>query len=789
MDEDEPSRSALKLAWLWVIEYVASLQEIDPSFLHGLIAEAPEFLGDLGKETREMVALRCLEDLFGSRNEGESDAPSAAKPKFTFDISNSCEDVLLSILKETSISDLRTGPDLLKWDMQPFIVHKRTTMPKCSLERLKDELLEGAHPCTASLIEHSGLMHKDADNDQLSTDCFEQNVGCRDNSTGTINSLIMAREGSIISLPLENGDSHHQNLLPMKRNGNVVHSENQADYPKDQGHVGDGDFHLKVKRFKCNVSSANEAAELTLSPQFDEFVEESSKRMNETREQLHAERESQIEGLGKCVSSENGHEKFVAADRIVRNANAEAIYEIEHNQCENADDATKMPQHTFGDGPCQDIRAGEANEEEIRKGTSSGRTLQKVYVDDNRDNSNCGNQQKSPIDVSSSGVPREISVENSEYGAECLYEEDTSSDGDEYHHEKVDVAMERSQFLSSHCTLSHVSLSNYTKLSLCVKCSKDDQLLVCNAVDCSMAVHERCLGCSARFDKKGNFYCPFCTYLYAISKYMEAKATAASAKKELARFIHKDRGRSLGKKHDKEKQKLGVEESDETNGRQYNNELEKRKVEKQFEEPIISCADANLMQREEEPDITHGMSPISSAEKESEGMTTDNLSVRGLDRQDHGSFDPKITIANRQCRDGEILINEREGEGGIQKEVVGQQSNDLLEKPVCAVNSVEGKTTNEKTKEDKVFSDSISLKLRRTDKQYVSPEKYRWIKPNRVPWTPEEEQMLKEGVKKFSCMGEKIPWKQILEYGSLVFLNGRSAMQLKDKWRNMERKS
>ncbi|XP_065847858.1 uncharacterized protein [Euphorbia lathyris] len=626
-----------------------------------------------------MVALRCLEDLFGSRNECESNIPSTANPKNTVDISRSCADVLLSILKETSISDLRNGPDLLKCDMQPFIVHKRTSMPKCSLERLKDELLEGVHPCTASLIQHSGLMHKDEDNDSLSTDCFQLNVCCRDDHTGTSNSLVTAQEGSTISLPLENGDSHHQNLLPLKRNGDVVDNDIQAD------------LHLNIKRLKCNDSGANEASKHTLSTQFDnEFVEEPFKRMIETREKesSRAERESRVEGLDEEVCSENGHEKFVATNRIVRSANADAINEIEHIQCDNADDATKMPQHIFGDGPCQDIMAGEVNEPEIRNGTSSGRILQKVSVDDSRDNSNCGYQQKSPIDVASSGLfPREIIVNNSEDSAERLYGEDASSDGDEYHHEKVDVAMKKTQFLSYQHTLSHDSLSN-------------GEFLVCNAVNCRMVILKKCLGCSPRFDNKGNFYCPFCTYFYAISKYLEAKARAASAKKELALFIHKDRGRSLGKKH----QKLRVEESDGTNV----------------------------------------------------------------------SFDPKFNIDDPLSRDEDILVNEKEGEGGIQKEVVGQRSNDLLEKPVCAVNSDEGKTTNDKTK---------------TKKQYVSPKKYQSITPNRVPWTVEEEQMLKEGVEKISVPGERIPWKQILEYGSSVFWSGRSAMQLKDKWRNMERKS
>lgn len=79
-------------------------------FLSGLIDLAPELPEDLGKKTREMVALRCIEHLFGSRNDAETNNPSADKPNVTFDMSRSCEDVLLSIMKEVILilcSDLQ----------------------------------------------------------------------------------------------------------------------------------------------------------------------------------------------------------------------------------------------------------------------------------------------------------------------------------------------------------------------------------------------------------------------------------------------------------------------------------------------------------------------------------------------------------------------------------------------------------------------------------------------------------------------------------------------------------
>lgn len=46
---------------------------------------------------------------------------------------------------------------------------------------------------------------------------------------------------------------------------------------------------------------------------------------------------------------------------------------------------------------------------------------------------------------------------------------------------------------------------------------------------------------------------------------------------------------------------------------------------------------------------------------------------------------------------------------------------------------------------------------------------------------------LQEGVNEFSLTTKNIPWRKILEYGRHVFHETRSPMDLKDKWRNMDR--
>ncbi|KAF2290035.1 hypothetical protein GH714_042465 [Hevea brasiliensis] len=739
------------------------LKVFDGYFLSDLIDAAPILPEDLGKSMREMVALRCLEQLFGTSNEVVNDVPSVREPKHTFDFSQTCEDVLESILKETSVSDLRTsGPDLLKWDIHPFITHKRASMPKCALEQLKDAILEGTRPYAAYLTELSGLVHKNDENDSITVDSCHHNAVTGRVDSDDANAQIMAPEGSAISLPLENRnemvgcDSHHRKLLPLKRNKSDLDNENPAgEYQEDQGDVGNDDLHLNVKRFKSDALCIDISTEQIFIPlNGKELVEDSSERMVGVteKESCHMERES-LGVLGECRSLENGHDKFVATEELGRSLNADVSAEFQHNQCENVDNANQMPSDTSGDGPCQYILVDEVNEAEPRAlNDMSVRTRHKVSIDDTKANSYCGNQLKSPSVISLTGLRRDTTVEK--VGMEHFYEEDPSCDGDEYDQEKFDVAMEKSHFLSSLCTLIHVSPTDWTERNLCIKCSKDGQLLVCNAVGCPLVVHSGCLGSLPSFDVEGKFYCPFCAYSHAISEYMEVKKKASLARKELSAFIHKQTESSHSKEHSKSNQygdeddmsgNLGRREPYQTNNDGYplkvNGQLKKGSVDEQQVEPIVSCLHVNLMGREEEPDATHGTINISPGEKKREEMAPECLSVKALDRQDQICADPKCNGDNPMSENNEFFSsNEKQAEGGIEKEVLEQQSSDSLEKPVCAIKIDEGDIFDEGNKENMISN--YSIRSRRRERQYVYPA-IPQLRRKKVPWTVKEEEMLK----------------------------------------------
>ncbi|KAL2483459.1 DNA helicase [Forsythia ovata] len=74
----------------------------------------------------------------------------------------------------------------------------------------------------------------------------------------------------------------------------------------------------------------------------------------------------------------------------------------------------------------------------------------------------------------------------------------------------------------------------------CIKCDKGGKLLVCSENGCPISVHEICMGCPARFDERGLFYCPYCLYRKAVAESCQARENAMSKKKALSIFIDEE---------------------------------------------------------------------------------------------------------------------------------------------------------------------------------------------------------------------------------------------------------
>ncbi|KAG6724785.1 hypothetical protein I3842_03G273400 [Carya illinoinensis] len=92
------------------------------------------------------------------------------------------------------------------------------------------------------------------------------------------------------------------------------------------------------------------------------------------------------------------------------------------------------------------------------------------------------------------------------------------------------------------------------------------------------------------------------------------------------------------------------------------------------------------------------------------------------------------------------------------------------------------------SKNKKVTASNKSRQPRESPKKFMKMT-FPNVKRKRLFWTAEEEDMLKEGVHKFSTSANKnIPWRKILEFGRHIFHTTRTPVDLKDKWKNMTTK-
>lgn len=95
---------------------------------------------------------------------------------------------------------------------------------------------------------------------------------------------------------------------------------------------------------------------------------------------------------------------------------------------------------------------------------------------------------------------------------------------------------------------------------------------------------------------------------------------------------------------------------------------------------------------------------------------------------------------------------------------------------------------NEKvtTSKNKKVSASKKPKQPRESPKQFTKMPFPSAKRKRLYWRAEEEDMLKEGVHRFSTSAKKnLPWRKILEFGHHIFDATRTPIDLKDKWKNM----
>ncbi|XVF07268.1 hypothetical protein REPUB_Repub06bG0123700 [Reevesia pubescens] len=304
-----------RLPWLWIIEYVSSFPQIDISIIRALIEAAPVLPEDLGENTGEMVALRCLEELFGPKNGLENVAPPDSR--VAFDLSSSCEDVLDHILQEVPFSNLKNGgPELLRWDVLPYIKHKRASLPKCALEQLKD-----------SILEQSPVLDG---NENIPTSRFNDSDDENGNQEGNLIPQIHKNDNEALQDGLL-----ERNLLPSKRCRDDLVAGNLGGLVSVKHDGMHNCLHLNGKKFKQDdtppcTSQSDEQIPIRLHGE---------ERLEDEPGMIIKVTEIEGKNLGKDSQVGEGDQDGHVASRTLGPSGAVGHLELQDDQMENAQNA------------------------------------------------------------------------------------------------------------------------------------------------------------------------------------------------------------------------------------------------------------------------------------------------------------------------------------------------------------------------------------------------------------------------------------------------------------------
>ncbi|KAF5746200.1 hypothetical protein HS088_TW06G00367 [Tripterygium wilfordii] len=321
----------------------------------------------------------------------------------------------------------------------------------------------------------------------------------------------------------------------------------------------------------------------------------------------------------------------------------------------------------------------------------------------------------------------------------------------------------------------------------CIKCDEVGQMLVCSVSDCPVAVHEKCLPFKPRLDDVGNFRCPYCWFKQAVEKKQELRKEVMLAKKALSDFIN-----FKVVEDDQENMKDGKAKENGVNMSPLDCCDHERGVEdEERAEPSNTCCI--------EEDILVNV----SLHMPTEGTVTADMS------KDKQATMEKEEQAHPEAAENTVLTSKDSGlkmpapaDDSDMSEASDSDTQAPLEQGTLTKQrskmKVGGKNVDPSKKSSPQIRKTLERRAKNQSKKEItykepgkSPESSYQInvyneKRKRARWTQEEEDILTEGVQKFSSnVNVNFPWRKVLEFGHGVFNSNRTSTDLKDKWRKI----
>lgn len=463
--------------WLSAIEALLHMQQVDLPIILELIKSVPNVSDELGRNARELVAIRVLENLYAREVRRKNSSVMLQESHTVMDVYQFCEEVVNFVFQGESQGNLGFADScILELDVPSFNSEKSSRVQNCSLHQLKDRILEGSNPILRSLKDGRGLEVPDEDSG-ISVD--------GDVSDGMADKHVVYKSSKAkrkLEFFTAEGDGISEESLlvkklsPAKRVRNIVVAKNCEVLSREPCRT----FEESRKKL-TTVLLCFPKKRIAASPCRHEQSRDSSSRA--------------VEHIGKHVDWETGPEVYSTEKRKGR-----------EDHCATA--SARLTENN-------DIDPGVVFESQQRVSYAN-------YIPEDM-------RGKDSISFRIN-VDHAMSKDNDVHGDNLKI----SSDSDEYHDVRTDIATTKNSFLSSQGIDTQDSLG--TQLNSCVKCNKGCNLLFCSSSGCPLVVHEKCLGSAVDFSRMGVFYCPFCVYSRSISRYLEAKKKFSLSRTDLTTF-------------------------------------------------------------------------------------------------------------------------------------------------------------------------------------------------------------------------------------------------------------
>lgn len=731
--------SVSALPWYWVIETLARSQQVGVTpLLCELVSKAPPSSGDSAKKAREALALRCLEDLFGPYDESRDDAVTNHQSGNEFDLGERCDDVLERILRETSSSDPRKdASDKLKSDVRSFIGCKKASFPRSTLELLKNAIVEGTHPLAASLKEISGVA--------LGNHC-------------------------VVSIPFGGGDptspsstigeNGHGNETILPQGPNYSARPGTADEPAHP-ELPNGDS-LHSKRDTSTFCIDNHVSDTDdTSPDLENHGPPAKKlKLNDAEdEQSHQFPKSNRGNLScaETINVENHDQSRIEPDNDEPhspNIDLQTKISFLSSQCAFSEDSLPMADTEIN--LCMKCNKG-------------GQLL-------------ICNASSCPLAFHESclGCSASFNDQGDFYCPICAYSQAIS----EYVIAKKKASVARRELSLFIGGRGSYLPENGSKRPL------EDK-------DVNQQVQDADVNYTADQNNHANLVTQVANRSQLRSKEGKdqnflAPSAPLSKPKDHANVLTQVANRGQLRTTKDKDQNFLASYAPLSEPKDHANVLAQVANPRQLRSTKGKDKNANVVNQVASPRQLRSSKgkeqPSSYLDEPKNGanVVTQVANRRQL-KSSKGKNAPNH-ISSKDRQGAEIMIQLARDMNGMQNQERDDHEQERKEdNPEHQVTELQGEASSESISD----SDGHSEDEKRKDTtSLASPKPLSTIpashRRKKVPWTAEEEAMLKKGVQAFVQEGSKIiPWKDILEYGGSVFLQGRTAVDLKDKWRNI----